>query len=321
MRAELSCYTANLPRYLARHSGGDACWALDRVAASVRLAVRADRPDGLLAFSHHCVPLDVLDGRTRLAYTGAATAAAAIDGVAGELAEHGQVLVLADSAALPWAPPGIHRAPHLLLLDGRRGRQWHAVDDFTALRPEGEQRPFAGWITTPELLHCLTPISPLPPVQRLRNEHAFGFPVPLPATGHHQWLTRIPAGPRNGLGAGWVHGVPQVIDLLARFWSELDAWPLRVQQLDDMWAAAQHHTLRYTHLRRHGNDPAVLDEAAAAWRDLPMALHFAAQSSRRGRPRPALVAATFARLRQAELAGRQALPTDPSTAEQIGLRP
>jgi hypothetical protein len=47
----LSCYTANLAVYL----GPD---ALDRIARSIRLAVRTDLGDDLLAFSHHRTPVD-----------------------------------------------------------------------------------------------------------------------------------------------------------------------------------------------------------------------------------------------------------------------
>jgi len=331
----LSCYTANLAAYLDRYPGD----ALDRIARSVRLAVRTDLPAGLLAFSHHDEPLNVVDGHSRLEYASAPEPDRALEAVTHELTDHGQVLVLANAATMAWSVTGSAPAPHFLLVDDRRpartaepehglgqglglgqgqglglglgrGTEWHVVDRFTALRPEGHQPPFTGWISTPALLRCLTPITPQPAVHRLRNEHAFGFPASLPPEGQHQWLART--GPpdmdhgQTRLPGRWLTDIAEVLELLEALWTTR---PDPSRHLDDLWAAAQHRTFRYARLRQAraptGLAAAALDEAAAAWRDLPMALHFANHSARRGRPRPAMVKATFARLRQAELAAHE----------------
>ena len=257
---ELSCYTANLAAYLGRD-------ALERIAQSVRLAVRTDLGEDLLAFSHHRVPLD--DGR--LEVKGAGDAGAALEAIAAEVERSGRCLVVANTGFLDWSSAGPDgQAPHLLLVDGVRGDEWHAVDRFKALLPSGgEQRPFTGWISTAALARFLTPIVPLPPEQRLRNRLAFGFPRPLPEDGQYQWLERTER-------------------------------PERTRLLDDMWAAAQHHAFRYAYLLATSEERPVLAEARRLWRDLPMALRFAVDLARRGRHRPTLIASTFAALRRVE---------------------
>jgi hypothetical protein len=303
----LSCYTANLATYLGRYRDD----ALDHIAASVRLAVRDDLPDDALAFSHHAKPLNVLPDQSRLVYTGDPDPAAALRAVARELAECGQALVVSNTATMDWSVTnGAAAAPHFLLVDGARPDGWHVDDRFVALRPGGEQqRPFAGWVSTATLVRCLTPIAPLPVPQRLRNQHAFGLPVALPPDGSYQWLTRAQPSVEPDLTEPWVTDDAEVLDRLERFWSALPARPERGRFLDDIWAAAQHHTFRYARLVSTvdltGPEATALDLAIQAWRDLPMALHFAAQSGGRGRPRGSLVTSTFARLRPAELAAHE----------------
>jgi hypothetical protein len=276
----LSCYTANLAVYLGPDS-------LDRIARGIRLAVRTD----LGAFSHHSTPVD----EGRLAYRGARDADAALDAVAAEVERAGGCLVVANTGHLDWSSAG-HEAPHFLLVDERRGDEWHVVDRFTALLPSGGgQEPFEGWISTDTLARTMTPIVPLPPEQRLRNELAFGFPRPLPPDGDYQWLERaVEPAPQAELDGEWVTETDAALELLGELWSPAQLW-----LLDDLWAAAQHHVFRYDRLLAAEEQP-VLDDARRAWRDLPMALRFAADSAARGRHRPTLVAGTFDALRRRE---------------------
>lgn len=287
----LSCYTANLAVYL----GPD---ALDSIARSIRLAVRTDLGDDLLAFSHHRTPVD----GGRLAYRGAGDADAALDAVAAEVERSGGCLVVANTGHLDWSSAGDDgQAPHFLLVDGRRGDEWHVVDRFTALLPSGGgQEPFTGWISSATLARAMTPIVPLPPEQRLRNELAFGFPRPLPREGDHQWLERVdrPA-PDADLEGEWLTETDAALELLGGFFAGLERSPERLRLLDDVWAAAQHHVFRYDRLLAAEEHP-VLDDARRAWRDLPMALRFAVDSAARGRYRPTLVASTFDALRRRE---------------------
>jgi hypothetical protein len=285
----LSCYTANLAVYLAATEPD----VLDRIARSIRLAVRTDVGDDLLAFSHHRTPVD----GGRLAYRGAADAETALAAVAAEIERAGGCLVVANTGHLDWSSADHDgQAPHFLLVDDRREDEWHVVDRFTALLPSGGgQEPFTGWISTAALARALTPIVPLLPEQRLRNELAFGFPRPLPRDGDYQWLERIerPA-PEPELEGEWVTETDAALALLGELWS-----PARLRLLDDLWAAAQHHVFRYDRLFTAEEHP-VFDDARRAWRDLPMALRFAVDSAGRGRHRPTLVASTFAALRRCE---------------------
>jgi len=283
----LSCYTANLAAYL----GPD---ALDRIARSIRLAVRTDLGDDLLAFSHHSTPVD----EGRIAYRGASDAAAALDAVAAEVEHAGGCLVVANTGHLEWSSAGLdRRAPHFLLVDDRRGDEWHVVDRFAALLPSGGgQEPFTDWISSERLVHALTPIVPLPPEQRLRNELAFGFPRSLPRDGDYQWLERAdPPAPEAELEGEWITETDAALELLGEFWSGIDRSPRRLRLLDDMWAAAQHHVFRYDRLLAAEEHPVL-----RAWRDLPMALRFAVDSAARGRHRPTLIAGTFDALRRKE---------------------
>jgi hypothetical protein len=289
---ELSCYTANLAVYLREGE------ALGWIASSVRLAVRTDLGEELLAFSHHRMPLD--DGQ--LEYKGAGDAEAALDAIAAEVERFGRCLVVANAGFLDWSTAGPDRqAPHLLLLDGARGEEWHAVDRFKALLPSGgEQRPFTGWISTETLARGLTPIVPLRPDQRLRNQLAFGFPRPLPPDGQYQWLERVERSEPSRLEGAWLTETDAALEHLADFWAGLDERPERTRLLDDMWAAAQHHAFRYGYLLAKTDESGVLEEARRAWRDLPMALRFAVDSAEQGRHRPTLIARMFTALQRIE---------------------
>ncbi|MEU4744645.1 hypothetical protein AB0G02_29870 [Actinosynnema sp. NPDC023658] len=302
----LSCYTANLARYLLRDDPG----ALDAIARSVRLAVRTELPGDALAVSHHRVPLHGLPRDGVLEHASAGTADAALAGVADELWRHGQVLVAASSAALPWsiARPE-DSAPHLLLVDGHGPDGWHVVDDFSALLPEGRQDPFDGWVTDSALLVAMAPVDSPRPEHRLRDEHLFGVPVPPPPADTYRWFTLGPGGGTgSGLPDGWRVGA-DAIRALGDFWSGLGEHPDRARFLDDVWAASQHHVFRYArllHTRRPSDrDAEAFLAASAAWRDLPMALHFAVRSAARGRSRPAVVRTTFDHLLAVEAGARR----------------
>ncbi|MEW2376558.1 hypothetical protein AB0883_10690 [Micromonospora sp. NPDC047812] len=286
--AGLSCYTANLAGYQA----GEFADTPNRFADSVRVAVRTDLPERQLAFSHHRVPLDRLPDGTRLAWA-TAPADGVVDSVDAELRRHGRVLVVTDNAALPWSPStdGTAHAPHWLLVDGRRGDDWHVVDGFSGLLPAGEQEPYAGWLGTAGLLAAMTPPLAWRPEQDRRNALAFGFWTPPPAGGHPHWLVRTgSAGTEPELPGDWLLGEDAALEFLC---DHVVAHPQAAgAHLDDLWAVAQHRTFRYRHL---GDD-----EAARAWADLPRALRFAVESARRGRPRSALVRTTFDHLRHLE---------------------
>ncbi|MBO2450269.1 hypothetical protein J4573_24425 [Actinomadura barringtoniae] len=302
MSGGLSCYTGNLVAYLERHEPDPA----ERVARSIRVAVRTDAPGGGLAISHHAQPLQRLpDGGGELRYQGAADRATALREIEAELDAHQQALVVADSALLPWsaapdpdsapdAAPDADSdagAPHYLLVNDRKSGYWHVIDRFAALLPGGgEQQPFGGWLTDEEFAWLLRPLDPLPLQQRRRNEHAFGFPVPIPPDGRYQWLARVPdqEGPAV-LPGQWLTDPSEALDHLGQNVAE--------ELLEDIWAVAQHHIFRYGHL---ADDLDGADEALAAWGELPRAVRFAHESAKRGRSRDSLLKAAFDRLARIE---------------------
>ena len=304
----LSCYTANLVGYLSREYDDPAA----HVARSVRLAVRTDTPDP--CFSHHRYPLNWLPDETFLRYAAAPAAAEALRGLDSELARHGQVLVVAHTGNLPWSPSyGGAGAPHWLLISDRTPDGWQVADRFAALLPGGEHRPYAGWLADAELVAAIAPRPQLTAEQRSRNRYAFGFPLPLPPDTSVQWLVREPrrgtpaaraslgepaglAGPGEPavLPGQWASGAAALEHLATLIISQGET---ASRHLDDIWAAAQHQCFRLAWLTRKYPDAAeALGAEHEAWRRLPMALRFAVDSARRGRPRPALIDQSFSDL-------------------------
>lgn len=293
----LSCYTASLYEYLA--SEWDACSILAR---SVRLAVRPDLPDGQLAFSHHEPSLDRLPDGSFLRYAGAECPAAALPQVADDLAAHGRVIVVADSASLPWSvTQGGPPAPHWLLIDGKIGDRWHVTDTFTALLPAGEQPPYAGWLGTRQLSTAMTLPACWKPQQQVRNTLAFGSPVIVPADGT-LWLRRGPGRPEPACPGGhWLSGSAQVLGFLIGYLTQRGTGS--EHYLDDLWAAAGHRA--FACRWRLSQDPGshrrhALQQALSHWEDLPRLLRIAELSAQRGRPRPTLVRTALEELLQAE---------------------
>ncbi|MFF0750420.1 hypothetical protein [Streptomyces sp. NPDC004267] len=312
----LSCYTANLAGYLH----GEFPRTGEHFARSVRLAVRTDLPGGELSFSHHATPLDELPDGTRLRYRTGADEESTRAELAAEAGRHGRVLVVTDSARLPWSPvfgegPA---APHWLLVAGAGADRWQAYDAFAGLLPAGEQRPYSGTVTTDQLLTMMTLPAGWSAAQARRNVLAFGFPVPEPEPSGRQWLAREPApepgpdaesGGTAPLPGDWltdgVSALPFLSGLLAA--QEADA----ARHLEDLWATAQHHVFRYRHsaLRTGARTQDVqrCEEAVAVWEALPKAVRFAVDSARRGRPRASLIHSTFERLLDIE-SRRASLP-------------
>ncbi|MEV7897721.1 hypothetical protein [Streptomyces cyaneofuscatus] len=297
----LSCYTENLAGYLSARTPG----STDLLARSVRLAV--DPATG--AFSHHDRALNNLPGGRRLAYRGAIDAESALAGIDAELAEHGRVLVIADSGSLPWLTGSADdHAPHLLLVDGLGpdGHR-HVVDGFTALFSNGSQDPFAGSVSDEELKDMLAFPHGLSPVHRTRNALAFGFPVAPPAYETYQWLVEERGTTKEELPGGpWLTGVAALEESARLLLADMDGDGSR-GLLEDIWAAAQHHIFRDAHLLTAGTELSSAElqtvrSSTAKWRELPRVLRFAANSARRGRPRPSLVTGAFATLAELEAA-------------------
>lgn len=294
----LSCYTASLHEYLARE------WdASTIIALTVRLAIRVDPPDGQLAFSHHEPSLDRLPDGTWLSYAAAESPAAALPEVMAALDTHGRAIVVTDSSLLPWSvlyggPP----SPHWLLLDGSGGGRWHASDPFSALLPAGQQQPYDGWLDTRQLAEAMTLPARWAPEQEARNALAFGAAVKVPAGGAC-WLRRHRDRPAAaGLAGRWLTGTNEALRFLAEYLTRPGAGLERY--LDDIWAAAGHHSFAYRWRlsQRPGDEQAerALRLALGRWNDLPRLLRTATASAQRGRPRPTLIRAAIGELAQAE---------------------
>ncbi|TYK52409.1 hypothetical protein [Actinomadura decatromicini] len=287
----LTCYTANLHRYL------DAEWDADRlIASSIRLSVRAD--GDRLAFSHHAPPLDRLPDGSLLRYRGTHSVPPALPHLEAELKRHGRTLVVTDGARLPWSVTyGGRPAPHWLLIDGHQADSWHAVDEFTALLPDGSrQHAHRGWLSTAELSTAMAVPPSWTPEQHRRNTLAFGSPVPVPAAAA-LWLHRSPgtSGPARSTDAeGWLTGDDTVLPFLANRLSGDGA--LLSRHLEDLWAAAGHRCFACRHrLAAEPDDDTrqELEATLARWERLPQTLRIATESADRGRPRLSLIRASL----------------------------
>lgn len=293
----LSCYTANLIALLSELRPG----SYESFAASVRLAIRPDGPDGRIAFSHH-ERVDLLDGR-ELGYRHARRWADARDALRDELLGSGHVIAVAHSALLPWAPaaPEGSGAPHWIRLLDAREDGWLVEDRFDALLPHGAQQPFRGRLDEEQVRRLLTPVAPKRPEVRLRDRMALGQEVPVPEDGDYSWLAFMPS-PDPDQGAGrtavdevWIEEPAEVCAVLAQ---RLAADPALLEaHLEDLWAASRHQRFRLqSPAVRAALGEEAAEQAAASWDELPVALRFAAQSARRGRARPGVVQQVFTRL-------------------------
>ncbi len=297
MMAALTCYTTALHGYLGVEWDADSI-----IARSIRLAVRADEPDGTLAFSHHDPPLDRLPDGSTLRYAGASSATAALDGLREEWARHRRAVVVVDLTRLDWSVRRSGDAqPHWLLIDGRVGGRWHVVDRFAATMPEGDQYPYEGWTSDDRLTAAMRLPRRSSPSHRLRNALAFGAPVPVPCQSW-LWLRRGSSDAATAPpGDRWSDDPVEVFELLRTY---VEAGPERLARVqDDLWAAARHRAFAYRWWLARPIDDRRRDElrrAVVSWESVPRAVRFAVESARRGRSRPALVAAALDAVRQAE---------------------
>lgn len=288
---QLSCYTGSLVSYLGPGSER-------RLAEAVRLAVRKPAAGSPLAFSHHS-RIDP-SPRGELAYASAPSWRRARAALA---TTPGTVIVVADCASLPWSPASeAEAAPHWITVSGGPSGGWWVQDPFDALMPYGEHRPYRGLVSDDELRSLM---APRPGTERvaLRDAFALGAEIACPPPTMYRWLHRVPraadGGEQPGRGS-WITGTGAALRYLADLFAD-DA-QLLAECLEDLWAASRHHILRDRTLRTLGLlDPAAADARTDLWAALPQALRFAAESARRGRPRPALVRTTLHRLAEAEL--------------------
>ncbi|WP_436536177.1 hypothetical protein [Actinoplanes sp. HUAS TT8] len=303
-----TCLTVNLVTYL----GATEADPRGRVARSVRLAVRTDEPHGLLAFSHHRHSLGHLSDGRRLFYRTASDTATLARRLREQSGRDGSVLVVTYAGSMPWSlADAADSAPHLVRVVACDGDHWEVDDAFTALLPGGQQHPFRGRITTTELSRAMTAPNDLEPEQLLRLTHAFGDTTVVPDDHRFLWVAPEEADrqPQMPAPPSWNTGLTEVLAYLTDFFCALAENPQRERHIDDLWAAAQHHIFRYTHLLDGhdlgDDDRESVEQALITWSNLPMSLHFAADSAKRGRPRPALVRTAFTAIADAE---RQCAP-------------
>lgn len=299
MTVGLSCYTANLERYLDGEFDSAAV-----VARSVRLAVRSTESG--FVFSHHAPAVDRLPDGTQLEYDAVALADAE-DALRREIRRHARVLVVADAARLPWSVAfGANPAPHWLLITGAESGHYLVEDAFEALLPQGTQQPYSGAIDRSALLAAITGLPEWDERQRTRNEMAFGTRIRLPGTTTGAiLLRRAPGGGERKPEPDFVDGDATVLPLLLTHLA--DAGPDAAQYLPDIWATAGHRAFAHRWRATFGNTGTEL-AIAEKWAALPRWVQMAVESAARGRPRwgPARAAVDAILRADASKAGRSA---------------
>ncbi|GGP78747.1 hypothetical protein [Saccharothrix coeruleofusca] len=275
--ALLSCYTAAVAEALWRR-GGD--WA-----AAIGLgSVLAIRPEGeLFAFRHHSTSLRPLLAPD-LHRTGADDASGLLTGLSRAYERHGWVIAIADVHNLPWSTGrGRRHAPHWCVVDGRDEGRWHITDRFTMRDAGGEQPPWEGWISD-EHLPAVLATAPGSPEQRLRDRFPFGDEEPEPVRSRYQWFATGGHADLRPRGE-WLCGAA-ALRRLAGHYAERGADPAAYRQTEDLWVTARHRRLRQVVLQRDGSPEAgKARELADTWERVPMMLHYAEESARRGRPK------------------------------------
>ncbi|OXM49733.1 hypothetical protein [Amycolatopsis alba] len=277
MTAGLSCYTANLERYLAGEFDSAAV-----VGRSVRLAVRATEVG--LVFSHHAPSLDHLPDGTRFEYA-AVTAADTEDALRQEIRRYGRALVVADAARLPWSVAfGAAHAPHWLLVTGAEADHYLVEDAFEALLPQGTQQPYLGTVARSALRTAITGLPEWDAPQRVRNEMAFGARISLPGTTTGSILLRrvLGSGEERAPESGLIEDDSLVLPLLMNRLA--DEGPAAARHLPDIWAAAGHRAFAHRWRALAGDTETEL-ATAELWGALPRWVQMAVESAARGRPR------------------------------------
>ncbi|WP_329241185.1 hypothetical protein OG223_01505 [Streptomyces sp. NBC_01478] len=310
---QLSCYTTGLICYLA----SEIPTVTRRFAKATRLAVRTDLPASELAFSHH-TRIDITADGEELAYRGAPDWGTAQEGLLAELNTQGQVLVVANTEHIEWAPGfGRAAAPHWILIRGRRNGSWKVADHFAALTPHGEQEPFLGWLDDAELARALAPVKEFGPEVARRDRMALGWATAVPPMSHHRWLvrTRGDRGPAQEPHDGapddgqWLL---EPVAVLSHILATMLADPVAAARYtDDLWAAARHYAHRNAVLVSEGSlDPEAAASETTAWQELPKILRIAALSAARGRPRTGLVEEAFTDLIRATEKSSAVVPSE-----------
>ena len=256
--------------------------------------------DGLFGFVHFPPGLRRTLGLRR---SGAATAAAAFEGVMAEVRRSGRVIVAGDGFHLPWhVAHGRVHVPHwYVLVDGDDGAA--VFDPFTCRNELGIQSAHRATVSEGELAVLLRGLPGDDPVLRLRETFALGDDAGPPLDARYQWYAHEPVSdviePIGTSGPDAVRALAE--HFRARGQNEEAYW-----QVDDIWSIARHRAF----LARRAQARAARDGdgVLAAW----VEEHAAPLAKRWGHMPPLLMQATLA-LR----AGREASSSVPDRLEAL----
>ncbi|MFJ2581770.1 hypothetical protein [Kitasatospora aureofaciens] len=293
----LTCYTAAAGSWLAYDRSN---WWRPFAAGGPYLAIEpvGDR----FRFHHHPRPLCHSLGlslRTAPHWSGAA------DGILGELARSGRVVVAGDTFSLPWHPGfGRARAPHWFVLSGDP----LVADDPLGLTGElGRQQPVRVPVPADGLAGLCAALPPGSPVYELRESAVLGTPDPQVGPAY-RWLVQDGVVGAPELPPADRMGGADALTALAAHFAQHAGEPDAYEQADDLWQALRQREFVAKALAEERAagvpvpDPDAWTEVLGLWRTLPPLLLHArllARSGRVGRSATALPE-TLHRLAEAE---------------------
>lgn len=300
-----TCYSSAIATWAAL--GEDQASWPRLINAGLWLAVERDG-EQRFGFSHFEPGLQARLGLVRAGST--ADAAEATDGVLGELARSGRVIVAGDGFNLPWhVAHGRKHVPHWWVLTGSVDAP-EVLDPFSCRNELGVQQVTRRPVAPAELPELLAALPREDQVLVLREIYAFGERSLPSDTRPWQWFVAAGDGWSRADRAPATDGDgPAAIRLLAEHFREYGQDPGAYAQADDLWSIGRHRAFL---VRRAANvAEATADDQLAGW----VAEHAEPLAKRWGHIAPLIMQATLALG-----AGRTASGSLPDTLEELAAR-
>lgn len=278
-----------------------------------------DAVDGIFGFAYFPPSLRAELGLLR---AGADNAAEAIDGVLGEIAQSGRVIVAGDGFRLPWHVAFERRhVPHWYVLQ-EAPEGLAMFDAFTARNALGMQNVTRQVVSRDCLPQLLLALPKDDPIFRLREVLAFGDDTtPLPWHAYQWFVHGKVDAVRKPEGADGPEGL---IRLAAHFrdrGQDLGAYG----QADDIWSIGRHRAFlcrlvqENVVAREDGELARWLEQHVAPlakrWSHVAPLLMQATLALESGRPASTSVADVLEELAEREEAAAQVFPGDLATAQ------
>lgn len=335
----LSCYTTAVADYFESR-GVDHELVL---GTQLFLAVRREPVEDLsLSFLHYHTPLlqaapmqpFAMERRT------SPEKDEAVESILDELRNSGAVIVVGDTARLPWTVTygSQEHASHFFVVDQYDSQEEtvRVRDMFQYLDERGEQMPFTGYLNLDELAECAIAPPPGNQARHRRELLAFGAeedPQRVAFSGYQWFEAEAPTRARafgleekidllqktvdlhsarrirSDTGSGEWHCGTNAIEFVASIIEEELTNPLLYEISDDLWVAGRNREMFALTLRRIGRESGqeslqelsrYCESIAQTWLQATRIMHYNRSALIRGRRPRALVVDLLASAKNAE---------------------